>query len=231
MRAVSATLLLLSVLTPLFFAHPALAEPGAVLDATEIKRLEPGGHACAITFDDGPGKYTPALLDLLKERGIHATFFVLGMHVEKAADTVRRIAAEGHEIDNHSYDHPLLRHLTEAQQKQEMDRTELALKALGVIPHFFRPPYGSYDSETVRAAAEDNLVLALWSVDSLDWKYHTVKGIEAQVLPKGHIEPRGIFLFHDIHRTTVRAMPDVLEKLAQAGCRFVTLSEWLAEER
>ena len=223
--------LFLIALLALFGAAPALAAQDNILDAQEIARLEPRGHACALTFDDGPGKFTPKLLDILKQREIHATFFVLGEHVEKLPDMIRRMAAEGHEIDNHSFDHPLLRHLSAEQQVQEIKKTERALLALGITPHFFRPPYGSYNAETVRAAAEEHLVLALWSVDSLDWKYHTVKGIEAQVLPKGHIEPRGIFLFHDIHRTTVRAMPDVLEKLAQAGCRFVTLSEWLAEER
>ncbi|MDR3640257.1 MAG: polysaccharide deacetylase family protein [Humidesulfovibrio sp.] len=199
-----------------------------VLDAGAFARQERHGHSCAITFDDGPNKHTAELLDILKGRGIHATFFVLGENVEKEPDLVRRMAQEGHEVDNHSFDHPKLRALNAQQQWEEIEHTERLLKGLGVVPKFFRPPYGSYNAETVRDAARDNLVLVLWSVDSLDWKYRTVHDIEAHVVPKTPSTARGIFLFHDIHETTVTAMPDILDKLAKSGCSFVTLSQWLA---
>jgi peptidoglycan/xylan/chitin deacetylase (PgdA/CDA1 family) len=211
---------------PLRAAQPQ--EQEQVLDAGAFDRQERHGHSCAITFDDGPGKHTARLLDLLKARGIHATFFVLGENVAKEPDLVRRMAAEGHEVDNHSFDHPKLRSLAPERQREEIGRTEQLLKNLGITPKFFRPPYGSYNAETMRDAAQDNLVLALWSVDSLDWKYRTIKDIEARILPKGPAMARGIFLFHDIHATTVDAMPDILDKLAQRGCTFVTLSQWLA---
>lgn len=214
----------LVLLFVLLLAPSAAAE---VLDGKEIVRLEAKGHSCAITFDDGPGRHTARLLDLLRERGIPATFFVLGDHVEKAPDLVRRMVQEGHEVNNHSYDHPAFRKLNAAEQQREMERTERILNNLGIHPRFFRPPYGSYNADTVRDAAKDNLILALWSVDSLDWKYRTVRAIEGHVVPRSPGSARGIFLFHDIHRTTVDAMPDVLDKLARQGCRFVTLSQWL----
>lgn len=202
------------------------AQPG-VVDSLSFARQEGGGHSCAVTFDDGPGKHTGRLLDILKDHGVRATFFVLGEHAEKAPELVRRIAAEGHEVENHSFDHPQLRQLDPESQRAEIERTEAILKGLGITPKFFRPPYGSYNAETLREAGEDKLVLALWSVDSLDWKYRTVHALEEHVLPKTPQQARGIFLFHDIHGSTVNAMPDILDKLKQDGCVFVTLSQWL----
>lgn len=185
--------------------------------------------ACALTFDDGPGRYTPELLDLLEARAIKATFFVLGERVLREPEVVRRMAADGHEVDNHSFDHPDLRRLTPAAQAREIESTQQALRGLGVEPHFFRPPYGAYDAATVRDAARDGLAIVLWTTDAKDWKYHTLYAYEADVdrrLPR-HIG--GIYLFHDIHPWTVQAMPEVLDRLAAGGCRFVTVAQYLAE--
>jgi peptidoglycan/xylan/chitin deacetylase (PgdA/CDA1 family) len=185
--------------------------------------------ACALTFDDGPGRNTTQLLDVLKARNVKATFFVLGQQVRREPDVVRRMAAEGHEVDNHSFDHPDFRHLSRAEQQREIDATQAALRSLGIVPKYFRPPYGDYDPETVRAAARDGLTVVLWTTDGKDWKYHTVHALEAYVDRELKIRIGGIYLFHDILPWTVAAMPEILDRMAERGCRFVTLAQFFAE--
>lgn len=186
---------------------------------------------CAVTFDDGPGRYTRQLLDSLKTRDVRATFFVLGEQVRREPDVVRRMSAEGHEVANHSFDHPNFRHLSPAEQQHEIDATQSALRSLGIEPKYFRPPYGKYDPETVRAAARDGLAVVLWTADGEDWRYQTVHALEAHVEHELKGNVGGIYLFHDIHPWTVAAIPEILDRLADRGCRFVTLSQFLAAKR
>jgi peptidoglycan/xylan/chitin deacetylase (PgdA/CDA1 family) len=183
--------------------------------------------ACALTFDDGPGNYTEQLLAILKEKKVLATFFVVGEMVLRRPQTVRRIAAEGHEVDNHSFDHPDLKHLSYSQQKAEIEKTDRALRELGIVPKYFRPPYGSYDPSTVRAAAQNGLVLMLWTDDALDWKYHSGQSLERYLDRRLKRKVGGIYLFHDLHSWTVKAMPEIISDLTRHGCRFVTLDEYM----
>ena len=204
-------------------AHPSVSKEAlAATDEVPKPRVD-----CAITFDDGPGRFTVQLLDTLKKKQAVATFFVLGELVQRAPQLVLRIAAEGHEVDNHSFGHPNLRHLDYRSQKAEIDKTQRALLKLGITPKYFRPPYGSYNADTVRAAAADGLVLALWTVDALDWKYHAVHSLEARFEQGIERKIGGIYLFHDPHSWTVAAIPDILDDLGRNGCRFVTVSEYM----
>jgi len=140
------------------------------------------------------------------------------------------MAAEGHEVDNHSYDHPDFRHLSRSEQAKEIDSTQRELRSLGIEPKYFRPPYGDYDPETVRAAARDGLIVVLWTTDAKDWKYHTVHALETHLNRQLEINVGGIYLFHDVHPWTVAAMPEILDRLAARGCRFVTLAQFVAEQ-
>jgi len=210
----------------LFTAFAALAAP-PVLDFTEISRSEGRSAGCAITFDDGPGEHTGRLLDALADKRVHATFFVLGRHVRSHPDLIRRMVAEGHEVENHSFDHPDMRKLDEAARQKEIAETESLLTALGAKPRFFRPPYGAYDPRVVEDARQNGLEVVLWSHDSEDWRYHTVATLEGNILPPSSHGAHGIFLFHDIHDSTIAAMPSVLDELKDKGCRFVTVAEWV----
>ncbi len=201
-----------------------------MLDPSEKLAQQKVAPDCALTFDDGPGQHTAQLLDVLRSRNAHATFFVLGEQVRREPDVVRRIATEGHEVDNHSFDHPDFRHLSREEQQREIDTTQNALRALGIEPKFFRPPYGDYDADTVRAAARDGLVVVLWTTDGKDWKYHTVHALEANLERELKVNIGGIYLFHDVHAWTVEAMPSILDRMASQGCRFVTLSTYLARQ-
>lgn len=188
-------------------------------------------NLCALTFDDGPSRFTPQLLDMLAEYGIPATFFVLGKQAEYHPQTIRRILEEGHEIGNHSYSHPNLRHLPLAQKTEEIRRTDAILRSLGASPFFLRPPYGAYDAHTIKVARSLGLSVVLWSLDSGDWRhlpadYAKLRHTRGGVYETGHL--RGVFLFHDILKRTVEDLPRIISHLRAGGCqRFVTMSQYL----
>ena len=122
----------------------------------------------ALTFDDGPSpRCTPRLLDGLAEYGARATFFVVGCQTVKDPDIVRRIAAEGHQVGNHSYDHPQMDSLTCAQALADLQKNDdLLCRLLGKGDYWVRPPYGLC---TDREAAALSVPLVNWSVDTEDW--------------------------------------------------------------
>ena len=183
---------------------------------------------CALTFDDGPTRHTPQLLQLLRERGIKATFFLLGSQVRRNPELVRRIVAEGHEVANHSYSHPKLSRLSPEQQQQEISAVQALFHTLGVEGRFLRPPYGSFNKATLEAAAEQDLDVILWSVDTNDWRQ--TLSIDGMSSRRGHDRPtRGVFLFHDTHLRTINALPTLIDFLEANQCRFVTLSEYVGK--
>ncbi|MCL2124239.1 MAG: polysaccharide deacetylase family protein, partial [Desulfovibrionaceae bacterium] len=199
-----------------------------------LLRQEMPANYCALTFDDGPGPYTAALLDLLAERGIVATFFVLGQNAERRPALIKRMLAEGHEVANHSYSHPNMRRMRPEAQFLEMKKTLDVLQSLGAEVRYFRPPYGSYSAQTVAKAGALGMGILLWSLDSQDWKRHAsrLEGLRSvsPVAQQSFPGMRGVLLFHDTHRHTVDEMPAILDALSAGGCeRFVTVSEYMVK--
>ena len=192
-----------------------------------------GENLCAITFDDGPSNYTPQLLDTLDYYGVPATFFMLGANVAKLPHVVRRVVAEGHEVASHSYRHPNFRRISQQRRWEELDKTDRLLRACGAEPVLFRPPYGEQDHALAQMAAEFGMRIVTWSYDTEDWKhlpadYAQLRDPRGRIAARGHL--RGIFLFHDIHKTTVDDMPRVIAQLKAGGCdRFVTVSDYMNE--
>ncbi|MFM8765078.1 MAG: polysaccharide deacetylase family protein, partial [Spartobacteria bacterium] len=183
------------------------------------------GSIVAITFDDGPHpKLTPRLLDMLKERNIKATFFVIGKCVAEYPDIAKRIVDEGHEIANHSWSHPQLTKLSASAFDTEISQTNDAIeKATGVKPTTMRPPYGAINpSLTKRLNEEYGLSVILWSVDPLDWKIRKADHVSGHILK--NTAPGSIILAHDIHASTVDAMPTTLDTLQSKGYKFATVS-------
>ncbi|WP_189242402.1 polysaccharide deacetylase family protein [Planobispora rosea] len=174
----------------------------------------------ALTFDDGPGEYTDEVLSHLAAYRARATFFVVGQNVAANPGVVRRTAKAGHEIGNHSWSHRNLTTLSAAGLRADLNRTSQAIKAAtGTAPKVMRPPYGAFN-DTVRRNSP--LPVVLWSVDTEDWRYRD----SARVVRKAKsVGPGGVILFHDIHPTTVKAIPQVLEALSARGYRFVTVSQ------
>lgn len=185
----------------------------------------------AMTFDDGPSpKLTPKLLDLLKERGVKATFYVVGTNAAAYPEILQRMIAEGHEIGNHSWNHPALNRMGEAAVKSQLDRTEAAIvKATGIKPATMRPPYGATNAKLNKRFDEEfGMKVIMWSVDPLDWKYRNADRVTREIVQGA--TPGGIILVHDIHSSSVAAMPGTLDQLAAQGYEFATVSELLAME-
>ena len=187
------------------------------------------GPYIALTFDDGPSKATtPRLLDMLAKRGIKVTFFVLGENVQENPEILKREIAEGHEIGNHSWNHPNLAKMSEEAVRSQLQRTQdLVFQLTGLKPKTMRPPYGSFTEHQRKWANEQfGLKIALWEVDPLDWKKPGASVIAHRILSETH--PGYIILAHDIHAQTVDAMEETLDGLLAKGFKFVTVSELIA---
>jgi peptidoglycan/xylan/chitin deacetylase (PgdA/CDA1 family) len=183
----------------------------------------------AMTFDDGPSaENTPRLLEMLKQRNIKATFFLIGQNVASNPDLVRRILAEGHEIGNHSWTHPQLSKLSDQRVTAEITKTQDAIKdASGFTPTLLRPPYGAITPRQREWIANQfGLNIILWSVDPFDWKRPGASVITQRILTEAR--PGAIILSHDIHKQTVDAMPATLDGLIRKGYKFLTVSQLIA---
>jgi peptidoglycan-N-acetylglucosamine deacetylase len=182
-----------------------------------------------MTFDDGPSAAnTPRLLDMLKQRNIKATFFLIGQNIAANADIVRRILAEGHEIGNHTWTHPQLSKLSDDRVTTEITKTQEAIKeASGFTPTLLRPPYGAITPRQ-REWIENQFALSviLWSVDPLDWKRPGPSVVTQRILSQAR--PGAIILSHDIHKQTIDAMPATLDGLIAKGYKFATVSQLIA---
>lgn len=176
----------------------------------------------ALTFDDGPNPVTtPQVLDILKRYDAKATFFIIGQRIAGQEVLLQKIVAQGNEIGNHTWSHPNLADLSVQEIKQEVTSTNEAIeKAIHKKPTLLRPPYGSTNA-TVQAAA--GMKEIMWTVDTLDWQNHSTAGIMKNV--KEQLTPGGIILMHDIHQTSVDALPTVLDYLKAQGYEVVTVSE------
>ena len=178
----------------------------------------------AITFDDGPGLYTDKLLAALRAADAKATFFVLGDVSAARPAALRRIAAAGHEIANHTWSHRALPSLTDAQVRSQLTRSADVIESItGTRPELMRPPYGSLSSRVVGILGVREWPIVLWDVDPEDWKYKNADTVYRRVLAR--TAPGSIVLLHDIHATTVAAVPRILAALADRGYTFVTVSE------
>lgn len=179
----------------------------------------------ALTFDDGPSSLTtPGLLDGLSQRGVHATFFLVGSMAQDNHSLVRRMAQEGHQIAVHTYDHDSTHGLTglsESQFHDQVDSTKQLITSLtGQTEFALRPPYGFVD-DNVKRWADGPIIL--WSVDPEDWRDRNQSRIVEHVL--NHVEDGSIVLLHDIFASSTAAALDIIDALLAKGYRFVTVNE------
>jgi peptidoglycan/xylan/chitin deacetylase (PgdA/CDA1 family) len=189
------------------------------------------GPYIAMTFDDGPHPTnTPRLLDMLRERNIKATFYVVGQNVRRYPEIMARMAAEGHEIGNHSWDHPSLTKLSAEGVDSQLRRThEAIIQTTGVRPRTLRPPYGAFTRGLAARTFDDyGYKTIMWSVDPRDWADRSASIVTSRILDK--TRSGSIVLAHDIHRSTIDAMPQTLDKLRAAGYQFVTVSQLINME-
>lgn len=180
----------------------------------------------ALTFDDGPHPQTTEfLLDGLKERGIKASFFVIGKNAEAYPELVKREAQEGHLVGNHTYSHVKLTDITLEEACKEIEKTQKILEDItGKVPGFMRPPFGSWQKELEEKLG---LMPVLWSVDSLDWVSENEGEIIERVVTD--VEENDMILLHDCYMPSVRAALQIADRLTAEGFTFVTVEELLLD--
>jgi peptidoglycan/xylan/chitin deacetylase (PgdA/CDA1 family) len=183
----------------------------------------------ALTFDDGPHPtLTPRLLNILRERNVKATFYVLAPNVRRNPGIVQRMVAEGHELGNHSRTHRVMSKAPTAEMVEEFQDTHDAIiAACGVAPKSQRPPYGAM-TKPQRALLKEKFgyPCILWDVDPLDWKKPGSSVVASRIL--SGTRNGSIILLHDIHAGSVESVPAVLDGLLAKGFTFVTVSQLLA---
>lgn len=210
---------------PDLYQIPKVPPPGVHMVYSSVPMSQP---YVAMTFDDGPhASNTPRLLDMLKQRNIKATFYVVGKNVREYPDIVRRILAEGHEIGNHTWDHQALSSMSAERVHQELAMTHNAvLEVAGYQIRTMRPPYGATNLRVKQQCYQEfGYPTILWSVDPLDWKRPGSSVVAQRIISNTH--SGAIILAHDIHEPTINAMPQTLDALLAKGYRFVTVSQLL----
>ncbi|MCW2859868.1 MAG: hydrolase [Actinoallomurus sp.] len=181
----------------------------------------------ALTFDDGPGPYTRTLLDTLAAQHAKVTFFLIGGNIRGREAVVRRELADGHAIGDHTWSHPDLSRLPERAVRSQLTRTLTEIsRVTGGPTRLMRPPYGATDRHVGAVARRLKLTQIVWSVDTNDWLDRNSAIVAHRAISRAH---RGdIILMHDIHPTTVKAVPKILRGLRKRGFTFVTVPQLLA---
>jgi len=189
-------------------------------------RFDPTRPIIALTFDDGPGRYTSRLLDLLERYDARATFCVLGMLIHSHTEVLARAVELGNEVIGHSWDHARLTEATEEEIIQQINDTSSAIEdATGMRPSIYRPPYGSFDNEVKRISEELGYAILYWSVDPVDWQDRDADIIYDAVMDA--VRDGSIVLAHEIHLSTIEAMERLVPRLIEEGFQLITVSELL----
>lgn len=194
--------------------------------AKEIINKYKDKKVIALTFDDGPSKYTEKLLDILKEKEVKATFFLLGYKIENRIDTVKRMSEEGHNIGIHGYTHKLFTKLTEEEINYEIETSrDIIENIIKDKVELIRVPYGAINELTTEVIEKHELTSILWNIDSKDWKLRNCKKVTKRVVSSA--KDKKIILMHDTYLPSVNAASEIIDKLKEDGYCFVTIKELL----
>lgn len=193
-----------------------------------IKRVPTTHQVVALTIDDGPyGKTTQDTLAVLKEKGVKATFFILGCNAEKTPELLAQEVYEGHELALHGYSHTLMTRMPVAQAQKELSDLENLIQKYTEKPRLFRPPGGAYNDTLLQEWRKKGYEIILWDVDPHDWQRRPASEIVKTVVAQ--VKPGSIILLHDgqpgLH--TSEAIGQIVDQLQGQGYRFVTVSELL----
>ena len=179
----------------------------------------------ALTFDDGPSKYTTSLLDGLRKRGVRATFFLQGQCIEGKEEVIKQMQEDGHLIGNHTFHHVQLTKLSDEQAKQEVVSTSNAIYEItGIYTSYIRPPFGEW-----KKGLDYNVTMipVLWTIDSRDWYTQNTPVIVNEVMKQ--VEDGDIILMHDCYKTSVESALQIVDQLKEQGYELVTVDEMIAE--
>ena len=197
-----------------------------------VKQGGTQGRDIALTFDDGPGPYTPALLDVLERFHVQATFFAIGIMERYFSTSTLREIRDGDVVGDHTETHPELARLSAREQREQLYEQIARIELLdGPRPRLFRPPYGSYNATTMRELHRLHLLMVLWSVDTGDYLQPGVGVIVERALAGAH--PGAILLMHDAggdRSQTIAALPAIITKLRERGYQLVTVPQLLVDD-
>lgn len=184
----------------------------------------------AISFDAAWGTdFTYDILDTLDKYNIKTTFFLVDFWVKKNPEVVKEIDRRGHEIGNHSTNHPYMSKLDEFQIIKELKTAEESIKQItGKRTTLFRPPFGDYNDRLIRVCRENGYYVIQWDVDSLDWKEYGVQPVVDRVTR--NVRNGSIVLFHNNAKYVSEYLPIVLEKLLSEGYEIVPVSELIYKD-
>lgn len=197
--------------------NPAVADSAAAVGSEQL---------LALTFDDGPHRtHTGRLLDGLKERGVKASFFLVGENIPGNEELVRRMAEEGHFIGVHCYSHvDLTKKKAEDSCRDILKTAEMIEEITGSRPEYIRPPYGSWNAELEECV---EMLPVFWDIDTLDWKTQNSRKILAHIVKQAG--KHQVVLMHDVFSTSVDAALAAVDTLAKQGYTFVTVDELLID--
>jgi len=207
---------------------PVKDQPSPAVKENEIHKNR---KLVALTFDDGPdGKYTAQILDILQERNVKATFFLVGLQVDKYPGIAKRIVDEGHSIGNHSWSHADLTKLSAKSRDKEIDKTQQAIiDATGVAPKLMRAPYGAISESVLKSIRGRDMKHVYWTVDTKDWAGTPIVDMHKNVM--ANTGKGGIVLMHSFGgrkhaiEHTIKLLPIIIEDLQAKGYEFVTVDE------
>lgn len=209
--------------------HPESTAVLAVKRELPVYCVERDDEVITVSFDASwGGDQTRGILDLLDQYDAKATFFLVGIWVDKFPELVKEIHDRGHEIGNHSDSHPQMSKLSDAEIRRELDGCSDKIEAItGVRPTLFRPPYGDYDNAVVTVARSEGYEVVQWSVDSLDWKNRGAEDLIRRATSK--ISRGDIVLFHNDSKYILDALPSVLSAYRDKGLRMIPAGEILLQ--
>jgi peptidoglycan-N-acetylglucosamine deacetylase len=197
-----------------------------------VKKAGAGKREIALTFDDGPGPYTPQVLDVLEREHVHATFFEIGRMLQYFGASTMREIKDGDVIGDHTETHPMMAALSAHDQHEELFEQIARIELLGgPRPVLFRPPYGSFNATTIGQLHTLHLLMVLWSADTDDYLQPGVPVIVERALEGA--QPGAIILMHDGGGTrtqTIEALPQVIQALRVRGYRLVTVPQLLKDD-
>ena len=207
---------------------PNVVAPNGPLPLFQHPDVDCNKEKCvALTFDDGPGRYTERLLNQLKEANVPATFYLLGQNAPIYPKTVQRMVREGHQLGNHTLSHKSLTTLSKTQVSHEVqDSAKKIKKVAGTAPDTMRPPYGARNKDV---DSRIDVPLVLWDVDTLDWQHRDPK--KTVKIAMNEVSDGSIILMHDIHESSVKAVPNLIKKLKKKGYKLVTVNELFADKK
>lgn len=192
-------------------------------EAVREEGVSEPGPRIALTFDDGPGPYTECLLDGLKERGVKASFFLIGRSVKEYPEAVKRMEEEGHLIGNHTYNHVKLKGLSPEETRREIQKTDEAVYEItGKHVAYLRPPFGEWEEDLELTYP---VLPVMWTVDPLDWTTENVEEIVDRVVTQAG--ENDMILLHDCYDSSVEAALQIVDRLLAEGFDFVRVDELL----